>query len=72
MDPFRIAGIIFLVIAVAFGIAAAATGGTTVYIGAAIFCGVVGVLLLIFGPALARVFRLVGRTRGPNEPEPFN
>ena len=70
MDGFRIAGIIFLLIAVAFGIAYGATGNA-LFLGAAIFCGVVGVLLLIFGRKLAEFFRLVGRTRGPGEPEPF-
>ena len=71
MDGYRIAGIIFLAIAVALGIAAAITGNA-VFIGGAIVCAVVGVLLLIFGRALLAFVRLVGRTRGPREPEPFN
>jgi hypothetical protein len=62
MDKFRIAGIIFLIIAVAFAIAAAVTGNG-VFIGAAIFCGVVGILLLIFGARLAGVFGLANVPR---------
>lgn len=57
MDKFRIAGIVFLVIAVAFAIAFGATGNG-LFLGAAIFCGVVGVLLLIFGPKFAQWFQL--------------
>lgn len=62
MDKFRIAGIIFLILAVAFAIAAAVTGNA-VFIGAAIFCAVVGVLLLIFGPKLSQYFQLVNVPR---------
>ena len=57
MDKFRIAGLIFLAIALIFGIAAGATGNA-LFIGAAIFCAVVGILLLIFGPKLAQWFQL--------------
>ena len=57
MDKYRIAGIIFLVIAAIFLFVFSSTGNT-VFLAAAIFCAVVGILLLIFGSKLAGVFGL--------------
>ncbi len=57
MDKFRIAGILFLILA-AILLIVFLSNGNALFLGASIFCAVVGILLLIFGERIAGVFGL--------------